>query len=338
MNLVTVTQHSTYDLLSSFWKHHPVADQQGESLACETIAFQEKFNCDFVKLMPAGSWQAACYGVIDTWENDLLGRRTITNTVIKTPDDWLNLPDFSKSTPALMQEIVRACVLVHERISSEIPILCTLFCPITQAVQLAGLPVFMEHIKTHPAFVLAGLKQITKNTLPAIKAFKKAGADGVFYATQHMRAGALPKAVYDQFGLVFDTECLNACADFQFNIFHIHGENIYFSFDGLPKNCIIHYEDLSNNPTADDFYAICALPLSLGIPVSIMLAQLSEQQIERFLRNHLNKNPCGKLILAGCVLPLDFPDERLKKWLNCLKTIKNDVRFPRPNHNRISIF
>ncbi len=338
MNLVTVTQHSTYDLLTSFWKHHPVADQQGESLASKTIAFQEKFNCDFVKLMPAGSWQAACYGAIDTWEGDLLGRRTIKATIIQQPSDWLNLPDFNETVPAMMQQMIVAGTLVYEHIPSEVPILCTLFCPITQAIQLAGLAVFTDHIKKHPEIVTAGLKQITKNTLLAIEAFKKAGVSGVFYATQHMHVGALPKEIYDRFGAIFDTECLKACADFRFNIFHIHSENIYFSFDQLPKNCIIHYEDSSKNPTADDFYAFSGLPLSLGIPISIMLAQHSEKQIERFLRKHILKNPRSKFILAGCVLPLDFPDERLKKWLNCLKTIKNDVRFPRPNHNRISIF
>src|SRR6218665_505456 len=100
-----------FQKLVSFWKHHPIADQKAEALAEKTLEFQEKFNCDFIKITPAGSWQAVCHGVTDIWNGDFLGRRIITQTIIAQPDDWLSLPDFSQVQPPLLQEIVGASKL-----------------------------------------------------------------------------------------------------------------------------------------------------------------------------------------------------------------------------------
>lgn len=314
------------DLLTSFWKHHPIADQSGESLARETIAFYEKFKFDFVKLTPAGCWQAACYGVHHAWEPNPVGIRTITKTIINQPTDWLNLPDFSTAPlPALMKEMTDACNRVNAHFVSKVPVFFTLFCPISQAVQMAGRDVFLNHVKASPNEVLAGLQRITKNTLLTIQAFREAGAQGLYFVTQHMREEMLPEYVYKQFGSTFDAECLNSCADFPLNFFHIHGAGVYFCFEQLPDNCTVHFEAAPSNGKINSDRHTHKTPLSIGIPPELLLKTTSEDDMVRLLSEYILPDQTANILTAGCVLPLDFPDEVVLKWLGVIKNYNDTL-------------
>ena len=44
----------------SFWQHFPTHDQEASALAAATVAWQRRFDLDFVKFMPSGT-----YGVED---------------------------------------------------------------------------------------------------------------------------------------------------------------------------------------------------------------------------------------------------------------------------------
>lgn len=316
MTVATLKQ-CQFQKLVSFWKHHPVADQKAETLAAGTLEFQQKFNCDFIKITPAGTWQAVCHGVTDTWNGDFLGRRIITKTIIDSPADWLSLPDFSKTQPPLLQEIVGACRLVYQEIQDKTPIMSTVFCPVSQAIQMAGLPVFLQHAAEHPEKLLAGIEQITRNTLFIINELMKAGSKGIYFVTQHMRHGAISPEMYKAFGEAPDTQCLNACKDLLYNIFHIHGSDIFLSLGDIPANCYIHYEYAPqiNLPTAIlDKYSSKIL---VGIPSNEMAQCVNDEQIPQLIINQSS----GNMITCGCVLPLDFPDENIVKWIRVSKNI-----------------
>ena len=303
--------------LVSFWKHHPVADQKAETLAQSTLEFQQKFNCDFIKITPAGSWQAVCHGVEDIWNGDHLGRRIITKTIINTPQDWLSLPDFSEAQPQLMQEIIGACRLVNEKSTDGAPIVSTVFCPVSQAIQMAGLPVFLQHVATHPEEVLAGLERITQNTLYVINELIAAGSKGIYFVTQHMRNGAVPPEIYRTFGESFDAQCLDACKDLQFSIFHIHGEDIYLSLGDIPANCYIHYEYSTQTSIAEEWKQKLAARLLCGLPATEMALCHNEVEMEQLI---IDKST-GTIVTCGCVLPLDFADESIYQWMAVAKMI-----------------
>jgi uroporphyrinogen decarboxylase len=303
--------------LVSFWKHHPIADQKAQTLAESTLAFQQKFNCDFIKITPAGSWQAVCHGVTDKWDGDFLGRRIITNTIIAKPEDWLLLPDFPQTLPTLLQEIVGACRLVHQESRDSKPILSTVFCPISQAIQIAGLSVFLEHIEKYPDKLLAGLERITQNTLFAINELIKSGTKGIYFVTQHMRYGALTPDVYKTFGEAFDERCLVVCKDLTYNIFHIHGAEIYLSLGNIPSNCFIHYESIPENKLSTSSFEKYTSKLIAGIPATDMAGCQSDEEIQQLIAD----KSYGKITTCGCVLPLDFPDESIKQWMQVSKNM-----------------
>lgn len=307
----------------SFWKHHPSTDQKAITLAHETLIFQQQFNCDYIKITPAGTWQAVCQGAIDeVWENDNLGRRKITTPNIQSINDWLQLPDIAITNPLLLQEMIKACALVYQQTDTSIPIFCTVFCPISQAIQMSGLETFLKHIQENPAMVLAGLEIITKNTEFAIDQFKKAGAKGIYFVTQHMRHGALSPDIYKNFGEKFDAQCLNNCQDLNHTIFHIHGEDIYLATKNLPSNCILHYESCSQNPVIEVLRPQYPHQIMMGIPVSAMAKCNTEDEIKSILTPFLQANKSTNIISANCVIPLDFSDDQLLLWIKVGKAIK----------------
>ena len=307
--------------LTSFWKHWPESDQEAQKLAFKTIEFQERHKCDFIKITPAGTWQAVCYGAGDeNWKNDPFGRRRITKILIHEPADWLRLVDFSENIPVLMKEIVGSCKNIAVHNFSE-PIVFTMFNPISQAIQLASLDVFKEHCKVAPEKVLAGIEIITKNSLFVIKEFLKAGASGIFYVTQHMQKALLSPDLYRIFGEESDKKCLTSCSNLPVSIFHIHGENIFLSLRELPENCLIHYCHSSDNMKPNEFYENFNHQLMLGIPVSRMMECVSTQQIKECIHFYRELNPLYDGMTAGCVLPLDFSNERLSQWINVIKNM-----------------
>ena len=144
-------------LISSFWKHHPGSDQDGGRLAERTRAFQEETDCDFIKITPAGTWQAVCQGAVDeAWPDDPLGRRRILKPRIVNPEDWLNLPDFKRQTPALMEGMIDCCRSIVSSGTTK-PVVFTVFNPITQAIQMSGLERFKEHCLLVSDMVKAGI-------------------------------------------------------------------------------------------------------------------------------------------------------------------------------------
>ena len=75
----------------SFWRHFPVDDQNAESLARATIAYQEQYNFDIVKVSPSSSFCLQDWGAKDIWNGHPEGTRDYLTPVVTEPEDWLNL-------------------------------------------------------------------------------------------------------------------------------------------------------------------------------------------------------------------------------------------------------
>jgi uroporphyrinogen decarboxylase len=310
--------------ITSFWNHHPGFDQDGRRLAERTLAFQDQADCDFIKITPAGTWQAVCHGAVDEdWPNDPLGRRRISKPRIEGPEDWLDLPDFQSDTPALMKDMLACCRSVVMSSAAK-PVVFTLFNPITQAIQLSGLERFQEHCLLVPDMVKAGIERITVNTLHAIDAFMATGARGAYYVTQHMQSGLISPDLYHSFGAEGDRLCMSKCGGLDFPIFHIHGEDVFLALPEMPADCIVHYEYTEANLHPAAFHAEYPYRLMLGIPVAVMKSCRSDDEIASCIRHHLDLDPGAEFFVAGCVLPLDFPEAVIRRWVEAIKTFHRD--------------
>ena len=252
-----------------------------------------------------------------------MGRRRVSKPRIVNPEDWLNLPDFKRQTPALMEEMVDCCRSIVSSGTTS-PVVFTLFNPIPQAIQISGLERFKEHCILVPDMVKAGIERITMNTLHAIDAFTATGARGAYYVTQHMQNGLISPDMYREFARQGDRLCMSMCSGLDYPIFHIHGEDVFLALPDMPANCIVHYEYTVANRHPVAFHAAYPYRLMLGIPVPIMKSCQSDVEIASCIGNHLEFDTSAELIVAGCVMPLDFPETKIRTWVEAVKTFHRD--------------
>jgi hypothetical protein len=76
----------------ALWSHFPVDDQNPINLAKATLAFQERYDFDLVKVMPASSFCLKDWGAQDKWQGNTEGTRDYTHRIIHQPEDWAKLP------------------------------------------------------------------------------------------------------------------------------------------------------------------------------------------------------------------------------------------------------
>ncbi|WP_080056537.1 uroporphyrinogen decarboxylase/cobalamine-independent methonine synthase family protein [Spirosoma aerolatum] len=305
----------------SFWKHHPLADQSGRQLAEKTIDFQHKFNLNIVKLTPAGTWLAVCYGLQDAWRGDGLGRREIMRPLINHPDDWQTLVDFRRGIPRMLNEQLLAAQLTRSACSDS-PVYATVFSPISQAIQLAGIDQVLDHWQHYPVQLMAGLRQLTKNLCFVLEEFNKLAIQGVYYVVQHARTGGLPVARHRQLSEFSDRLCLESAAQlFADVIVHLHGQNSYFPIDPCPSALRLHYTarldgipvSLKNLPPHQSL-----LP---GLPTDVLIRCQTLDMAWQALACYYPLEETANLphLMGECVLPLNFSATQIELWKQVAK-------------------
>jgi uroporphyrinogen decarboxylase len=158
----------------ALWRHFPVDDQNPEALAAATLDFQHHYDFDLVKVTPASSFSIKDWGAEDVWEGHSEGTRRYTRRVIDKPQDWERLSVLSPSSPYLSKQL--ACLrYIRADLSSDTPLLQTIFSPLAQAKNLAGGDRLVVHLRQHPEAVLKGLETIAETTRLYVEACMELG-------------------------------------------------------------------------------------------------------------------------------------------------------------------
>lgn len=232
----------------ALWRHFPVDDQDPKLLAKATIEFQRLFDFDLVKVTPASSFCLKDWGVQDAWRGSTEGTRDYIKRVIVEPEDWYRLKILDPDKGFLSDQIQCIKIIVRE-IGKDVPIIQTIFNPISQAKNLVGPDKFLFHLRKYPEELHAGLKVIAETTKRFIKRLSNEGVDGIFFAVQHAQYNLLSLDEYIEFGRFYDYYCLENASVFWLNMLHLHGENIMFDlFVDYPVS-VINWHDRDTVPT-----------------------------------------------------------------------------------------
>src|SRR6058998_1478579 len=77
----------------SFWGHFASDPRTGEEVAGACLAFQRRFDWDFVKMMPTGMFFPEAMGCQLTPPLGPGGANQLTSSVVNGPADWARLPE-----------------------------------------------------------------------------------------------------------------------------------------------------------------------------------------------------------------------------------------------------
>lgn len=296
---------------AAFWQHHPVADQEAASLVEATLRFQQRFDCDLVKITPASTFQLRDYGLRDAWRGDPLGRRSIGPGIVHSPGDWARLPRLDPEA-GFVARYLNCAREVRRRLDDAVPVLQTVFDPLFQAAALGG-ERFGDHLRQHPEAVAQGIEIVEHNTVALIDALRQAGVEGIVLVSQHARREAMDAASFRRFGRDPLRRCLEAAAALPINLLHLHGHRIHASeVLDLPAR-VLHFAEDPGNPRPEDLLATGRCGVSTGPDPEGWIRRGTAQQAAAEVAAVLHRLKGPRFLLgAGCVLPLDTPEANIR--------------------------
>lgn len=291
----------------AFWNHFPVDDQDPATLAKATIAFQNQFDFDFVKIMPPSSFCLKDWGVEDQWGGNPEGTRDYIHRGVHTPDEWLNLPILDPKQGYLGYQL--ACLrLLQKEYKDHTPFIQTIFNPLSQVKNLVGPDKLLWHLRCFPEALHEGLNTILQTTLQFIQAAKQLGISGIFLAIQHASYNSMTEDEYHEFGRAYDLPILNAVDDLWLNMAHLHGENIMFELIADYPVQVLNWHDRETPPTLSEGLTRFPGVVCGGIARVETLVLGSPQTVRIEAQQALEETDGKRLILGtGCVLPLTTP-------------------------------
>jgi uroporphyrinogen decarboxylase len=296
----------------ALWKHFPGDDQDASKLAARTIEWQRTWEFDLVKFMPSGTYGVEDWGAQTAYQDAANGARVVIEPGVRRPTDWLWLPRLDVRRGVLGAQN-KALALAAKVLRGRVPILQTVFSPLTTARKLAGESVF-EHLRRHPGDLEAGLRTITDTTVDFALAALDAGAHGVFFATQLASRDALSTAEYERFGARYDLEVFAAIKGrARFNLLHLHGENVMFERLAAYPVQMLNWHDRLTPPALAAGAKQFGGALVGGVEERTLLVTGPGKAIRTQVRDAIAQTGGRRLIVGpGCVVAVAAPAENIR--------------------------
>lgn len=297
----------------SLWSHMPGIDLDPVLNAEHTYEFYKKLDIDFIKTMNNGMYAIEDFGCkIDYSEIQSGGVAKVISTPIASPADWNKLQICSCSQGSLARELLYLKLLLEKVKGENVPVIFTLFSPITIADKLSKNQLVSHIEQGFHKEVKQALDVITQTTIGLAKAALALGADGVFFASQMSSYHAVSLEIYEEFGKPYDLQVLDAASSGWMNVLHAHGENIMFELLKDYPVSIFNWHAWETLPAIDE---------ALALTGKCLMGGLSRTDITNCNRNAIQHQifECCKItggkhliLTPGCVIRYPLNESMLE--------------------------
>jgi uroporphyrinogen decarboxylase len=295
----------------SFWWHYPEIDEDPKLLAEAIVRDYRQYDSDFIKMMPSGMYGVEDWGCQVGDPDPEMGFKRLLSGPIRGPEDWKELPRKNPRKGARGRELW--CLEeVRRAVGPGVPVLQTVFSPLTSAAKLAGRDLLLAHMREKLPALRSALETIAATEEDFIAACFEAGASGIFFATQFAGDSLLTPAEHATWCAPFEKRLLEQIRKgSSFSIMHLHGQKIFFDrYQSYPV-AALSWEDafLSMTEGRKAFPGVVVGGLDrAGWVCSGSVSEVKENT-SRIL-SAMGKN---RFILApGCVMSLRIPRENLR--------------------------
>jgi len=305
----------------ALWHHFPVDDQNADKLAAATINFQQTFNFDLVKVSPSSSFCLEDWGARDIWAGDPEGTRAYQGTVIHAPEDWKKLKKLDPHKGALGRQL--DCLkIVRDAIGAQVPIIQTIFSPLSQAKNLIGKANLAAEMHRNPEALKAGLDIITETTADFIEACQRLGIDGIFYAVQHASYNILSGTEFEEFEKTYDRRLFPLIEEFWLNMLHIHGTSIMADACVDYPLQIFNWHDRDTQPNLADGKKLFNKVVCGGLGRIDAMLLGNESVIKAEIDDAVRQtNGQGFILGTGCVMMQTTPYGNIKTAVDHVRAI-----------------
>lgn len=303
------------------WGHFPSDPHRAEDLARETVAYQQRYDWDFVKVMPSGMYFPEALGCTLTPASGPGAVNDLADSVIKRPEDWERLPVLNPNEGWLAEHL-QSVRLIRAALGPDIPIIQTLFSPLTVAHKLSLHVPFENSVRSHRLALEAGLRAIAEGTKRFAAATLDAGADGFFFATQEANRDTLSEDDFLALGKRYDREILDAVADrASFVMLHVCRTNILADLVAdYPVNAM-NWDHHHTRPGLGEARQVWSQALVGGLDRygAILNGQPEDVAAEAHAAI-AEAGPRRFILSAGCALPVACPPENLRAARRAVET------------------
>lgn len=297
----------------AFWRHFPGDDQRAADLAEATIAFQERYDFDFVKVSPSNSFAGEDWGAHTAFRGNTEGTRDYLDRPVKQPADWRKLQPLDVSKGALGRTI-ETLRMLKARWGDSVPFIETIFNPLMTARYLRGDGLWIADMREYPKEFRAGLEVITDTVARFAKASIEAGAAGLFFATQSATYRQVSEAEYRMYGVPYDLKVFEAASAGWFNLLHLHGDDIMFQMAREYPVQAVNWHDRTTKPSLREARDQFGGALVGGVAQHTTMMQRDPQDVAAEVRDAIAQTGggVGLIVGAGCVLQIPTPESNLK--------------------------
>lgn len=250
----------------SLWSHVPGIDLDPSLNAEHTYEFYKSLDIDFIKTMNNGMYAIEDFGCkIDYSEIPKGGVAKVTSTPIAGPDDFQKLSVCPCKEGSLARELLYLKLLLEKVKGENVPVIFTIFSPITTADKLSGKQLVRYIQQGCHSQIKHALDVITETTANLTKAAIELGADGVFFASQMSSYDVLSPEIYEEYGKPYDLQVLHAAENGWMNVLHAHGKNIMFEILKEYPVPIFNWHAWETLPAIDEAFALTGKCLMGGL-------------------------------------------------------------------------
>ncbi len=306
-----------------FWWHFPNQDRAPRRLAQLSLELQQKLDLDFIKFSPYGLYSVVDWGVT----LDVRGGKSPpvqADYSIKKPEDWRRLRRF-RGTEGEYLVVLEAQRIALSEMRQRVPLVQTVFSPLTTALKLAGPETLLAHLRDAPSAVHAGLAVISDTTRGFATEALAGGADGLFFASQTANEGYLTRAEYREFAKKYDMVVLEAAKGRSwFNILHLHGEKVMFDEAIDYPVQALNYHDREAGPSLAEMRKRTRKCLVGGIGHDTTLVHGTPADVDAQVQDAWRQvNRRGLILGPGCVASLESPEVNI---LQLRKSVEKTAR------------
>ncbi len=304
----------------SLWSHLPEYDREPELIAEKTYEFYKTYDVDCIKTMNNGMYSIEDFGAeVDFSEIATGGVAKLVNTPIKTPDDWKSLQVMPITQGALARELHYLELLLEKVKDEEVPVIFTVFSPISTANKLCGGKIASYIHEGHGDAVKAALEVITETTCNLARKAIEMGAAGVFFASQmsnypnEKSANPIKPEDYLEYGKAYDVKIIEAAneAGAWMNTIHCHGDNIMFDILKDYPVQVFNWHVWESLPALDEVLALTDKCVMGGLE-RYDLTACNYNAIRNEIYQCCKMSGGRRLILTpGCVIRYPLNDEML---------------------------
>lgn len=299
----------------AWWGHTFIEEWSPKLLADVTIERARRFGWDFVKFQPRASSFAEAFGASYAPSGNATEAPIPGDPLISELGDWEELRLLK---PAVLEDQQEAIGAVARALGPSVPVLQTVFSPLTVAGYLVagGKEQALSALRTAPEVLRPALRKIGGALAQFAASSIEAGAAGIFYAISGYAASDMTTPEeYESLVAENDRSLLASLPSAGwFNVLHLCGAKVHFGLAAdLPAQAVSWSVHDPGNPSLSEGRDRSGKAIMGGLDRHATLVNgPPEAVIEEGSDAVSETGGRGLLLAPGCSVPVDASQEHLQ--------------------------